>query len=166
MAEILIRQVTMGDLYRCFAIESACYGPEGATRERIKKRIERYPRGFLVAQHNRQVVGFVNSGATHKDDISDEALKDMIGHDPAGSNIVIFSLAVSPQFQSRGISKKLMHGFIDTSRSLNKNCILLLCKAELIPYYRQYGFFDRGQSKSMHGGLQWHEMKLFLTDRG
>jgi len=163
---MLVRQVTTGDLDRCFAIESACYGSEGATRERIKKRIEQYPRGFLVADHNRQVVGFVNSGSTNKDDISDEALKDMIGHDPTGNNIVIFSLAVSPKFQNRGISKKLMHGFIDTSRSLNKNCILLLCKSELIPYYRQYGFIDRGQSDSMHGGLQWHEMYLSLADDG
>jgi len=156
----------MGDLDRCFAIESACYGPEGATRQRIKKRIEQYPRGFLVAEQNRQVVGIVNSGSTNKDDISNEALKDMIGHDPTGSNIVIFSLAVSPQFQNRGISKKLMHGFIDTSRTLYKDCILLLCKSELIPYYRQYGFIDRGQSKSMHGGLLWHEMYLSLTDHG
>jgi len=164
MSEILIRQVTTGDLDRCFALESACYGPEGATRVKIKKRIELYPRGFLVAEKNRQVVGFVNSGSTHKEDISDEALKDMIGHDPTGDNIVIFSLAVSPQFQNRGISKKLMHGFIDTSRALNKDCILLLCKSELIPYYRQYGFIDRGQSKFKHGSLQWHEMYLSLTD--
>jgi ribosomal protein S18 acetylase RimI-like enzyme len=162
----MIRQVTMCDLDRCFAIESACYGPEGATREKIRKRIELYPHGFLVAEKNRQVVGFVNSGSTHKDDISDEALKDMIGHDPTGNNIVIFSLAVNPQFQSRGISKKLMLGFIDTSRALNKDCILLLCKSELIPYYRQYGFIDRGRSKSIHGGLRWHEMHLSLTDHG
>ena len=166
MSEILIRQVTISDLDRCFAIESVCYGPEGATREKIKKRIELYPRGFLVAEQNRQVVGFVNSGSTHKDDISDEALKDMIGHDPTGNNIVIFSLAVSPQFQNRGISKKLMLGFIDTSRALNKDCILLLCKSDLIPYYRQYGFIDRGRSKSMHGGIQWHEMYLSLTNHG
>ncbi len=154
----------MDDLDRCFAIESDCYGPEGATRVRIKKRIEQYPRGFLVAEQSRQVVGFVNSGSTNKDDISDEALKELIGHDPAGKNIVIFSLAVRPQFQNHGISKKLMHGFIDTSRSLNKDCILLLCKTDLIPYYRQYGFIDRGQSKSIHGGLQWYEMYLPLTD--
>jgi ribosomal protein S18 acetylase RimI-like enzyme len=154
----------MGDLDRCFAIESACYGPEGATRKRIKKRIEQYPQGFLVAEQSRQVVGFVNSGSTHKEDISDEALKDLIGHDSTGSNIVIFSLAVSPQYQNRGISKKLMHGFMDTSRSLNKDCILLLCKTDLTPYYRQYGFIDRGQSKSIHGGLRWYEMYLPLTD--
>jgi ribosomal protein S18 acetylase RimI-like enzyme len=166
VSETVIRQVTLGDLDRCFAIESVCYGPEAATRKRIKKRIVQFPRGFLVAEHDRQLVGFVNSGATHKDDISDEALKDMIGHDPTGKNIVIFSLAVSPQFQSRGISKKLMLGFIDTSRVLNKDCILLLCKSELIQYYRQYGFIDRGQSKSKHAGMQWHEMYLCLTDRG
>ena len=34
--------------------------------------------------------------ATNKDDISDEGLKQLIGHDPHGKNLVVFALAVLP----------------------------------------------------------------------
>jgi hypothetical protein len=80
----MIRQVLLDDLDQCAAIEAACYGPEGATRERIAHRIASYPEGFLIAELEGSVIGFVNSGATDKDDISDETLKDLIGHTPAG----------------------------------------------------------------------------------
>ena len=162
MPELAIRQVTPDDLDRCFAIESACYGPEGATRERIARRIDSYPQGFLVAQRDGDVVGFINSGSTDKDDISDEALKDLVGHDPAGRNIVIFSLAVLPQFQHQGIGRALMRQFIATATRLDKERILLLCRPELVAYYQHEGFLDRVESTSTHGGLRWHEMYLGL----
>jgi ribosomal protein S18 acetylase RimI-like enzyme len=163
ISNLRIRQVTGHDLERCTAIEAACYGPEGATRERIEKRIAQYPQGFLVAELRGRLVGFVNSGCTYKDDITDEEFKDLVGHDPSGRNIVIFSLAVHPDFQKRGISSDLMQRFIQRSQELGKKCILLLCKPDLIDYYRKFGFMHRGQSKSTHGGLQWHEMALPLT---
>lgn len=164
MTDIRIRQVKHEDLASCHAIEAACYGAEGATRERIQKRIVEYPQGFLVAERFGQVVGFVNSGSTHKDDISDEALKDLVGHDPDGRHMVIFSLAVQPDLRKRGISKYLLRQFIQRSQALGKERILLLCKHELISYYRKFGFIHRGESKSRHGGLQWHEMALLLAD--
>lgn len=163
MGVIKIHQVTSDDLDRCFEIESASYGPEGAPRERIARRIDLYPQGFLVAELHEQIAGFVNSGATNKDDLSDEALKDMVGHDAEGKNIVIFSLAVDPKYRDKGISKLLMKEFIRRSVKLNKQNILLLCQSELIPYYQKYNFVLRRLSQSNHGGLQWHEMVLPLS---
>ena len=160
LSPVSIRPVAGADLDACHAIETACYGPEGATRARIERRIATYPKGFLVAQAGEEIVGFINSGASHKDDISDEEFKDMVGHQEDGRNIVVFSLAVQPQFQKRGISRKLMQHFIEASKQLGKKNILLLCQPELIDYYRQYGFSSRGPSKSAHGGLQWREMRL------
>lgn len=162
MSELTIRQVTPADLDRCAEIEAACYGPEGATRERIATRIETYPQGFLVASLDGQIVGFINSGSTSKDDLSDEALKDMVGHEPEGRNIVVFSLAVHPRFQKRGFAADLMRCFIDRARQLGKAQILLMCQAGLIPYYQRFGFLYRGESQSTHGGLHWHEMALPL----
>jgi ribosomal protein S18 acetylase RimI-like enzyme len=163
ISALRIRQVVGDDLERCAAIEAACYGPEGATRDRIQKRITQYPEGFLVAELRGQLAGFVNSGSTHKDDLTDEEFKDLVGHDPSGCNIVIFSLAIHPDFQRRGISNDLMQRFIQRSQELGKESILLLCKQDLINYYRKFGFIHRGQSLSTHGGQQWHEMTLPLT---
>ena len=102
----------------------------------------------------------INSASTHKEDITDEELKDMIGHNKDGKNMVIFSLAVLPEFQGNGISRKLMDRFIDVSKGLKKEKILLLCKSDLIPYYQNYGYLYGGKSKSTHGGFEWHEMYL------
>ena len=38
--------------------------------------------------------------------------------------------------------------------------MILTCKEELIPYYEQFGFENRGLSASVHGGAAWYDMVL------
>lgn len=151
------------DLTACHTIEARCFPPsEAAWTTSLQTRIDNYPEGFLVAEYEGQIVGQVNSGSTHKDDISDEEFKQLIGHDPDGENIVIFSLSVLPEFQKQGIADKLLGGFIEQARDMGKAKVLLLCKDELIGYYSRHGFEDNGPSASDHGGAKWHEMMLPL----
>ena len=163
MNEINIRHVRPQDLDACFTVETSGFPPEeAATRETIRLRIETFPEGFLVAEQNGTVVGILNSAATNKDDISDEELKQLIGHDPAGENMVVFALAVLPGFRKQGIARQLMSRFAEEARRRNKQNILLLCKQHLVAYYERMGFEHTGLSKSTHGGAQWHEMRLRL----
>ena len=164
MTDLKIRRVKDSDLDDCYRVESACYTSDGATRKKIQKRIKLFPEGFLVAESKSEIIGLINSASTDKEDITDEELKDMVGHDKDGKNMVIFSLAVIPEFQGDGISKQLMLRFIEVSKDLKKEKILLLCKSELIPYYQNYGFIYGGKSKSKHGGFEWYEMYLPLND--
>jgi len=158
-----IRTVTIYDLDACYAVESCCFSPaEAASRENIKTRINLFPQGFFVAELNSTIVGHVNAGATSKDDITDESFKGMVGHESDGTNIVIFSLAVLPEFQKQGIARQLMVRFIAAARQLGKQKIMLICKADLIDYYQRYGFIYAGKSASTHGGYKWHEMFLPL----
>ena len=161
--DLIIRNAISTDLQGCFDVESACYTSDGATIEKIKNRIKLFPQGFLVAEFNGKIIGIINSGSTDKEDISNENFKDMVGHVKDGKNIVIFSLAVLPKFQKIGISKRLVAKFIELSKNLEKEKILLICKPELIDYYQNYGFLYRGKSKSTHGGFDWHEMYLPLS---
>ena len=165
MTDLKIRRVKDNDLNDCYRVESACYTSDGATKEKIQKRIKLFPEGFLVAESRGKIIGIINSTSTDKEDITDEELKDMVGHDKDGKNMVIFSLAVIPEFQGDGISKQLMLRFIEVSKDLKKEKILLLCRSELIPYYQNYGFLYGGKSKSKHGGFEWHEMYLVLNNR-
>ena len=87
----------------------------------------------------------------------------MVGHVKDGGNMVIFSLAVLPEFRGNGISKQLMVRFVEVSKFLKKAKILLICKSELIPYYQNYSFLYGGKSNSKHGGFEWHEMYLLLN---
>ncbi|RPJ27525.1 MAG: N-acetyltransferase [Chloroflexi bacterium] len=163
MNEIIIRHVLPKDLDECFRVETSGFPPEeAAARETIQLRIETFPEGFLVAELEGRVVGMLNSAGTDKDDISDEELKQLIGHDPHGKNMVVFALAVLPEFQKRGIARQLMSRFVEEARQHKKGNVLLMCKRHLIAYYERMGFAHAGLSRSTHGGAEWHEMRLRL----
>ena len=163
MVDINIRQVNKNDVDGCYRIESTCYTSDGATREKMLKRVMLFSEGFLIAESKGKIIGFVNSASTDKEDIADEELQDMVGHVKEGKNIVVFSLAVLPEFQGNGISKQLMARFVEVSKGLKKEKILLICKSDLITYYKNFGFLYGGKSKSQHGGFEWHEMYLLFN---
>ena len=163
MINVNIRQVNKHDVDGCYRTESACYTSDGATREKILKRIMLFPEGFLIADSEGDIIGLINSASTDKENIADEEFKDMVGHVKDGGNMVIFSLAVLPEFRGNGISKQLMVRFVEVSKFLKKAKILLICKSELIPYYQNYSFLYGGKSNSKHGGFEWHEMYLRLN---
>jgi ribosomal protein S18 acetylase RimI-like enzyme len=163
MDRIIIRNVLLKDLDECYLVETSGFPPEeAATRETIKLRIDMFPQGFFVAEAEGRVIGILNSAATDKDDISDEELKQLIGHIPHGKNMVVFALAVLPEYQKRGIANRLMSRFVEDARERKKENILLMCKQHLIAYYERMGFVHIGLSKSTHGGAEWHEMRLAL----
>ena len=163
MSNLTIRIVNKMDLDRCFEIEKASYaGDEAATKEKILKRIKVYPEGFIVLENNKEIIGFINSGATHKVALSDDEFKELIGHDPSGKHIVIMSVVVHPNYQGKGMAGKLLESFIETMKQSDKTDIYLICQTELIDMYTKYGFIYLGQSDSDHGGLSWHEMSLSL----
>ena len=159
----VIRQVTAADLDRCFAIETEAYeGDEAATREKIATRIATWPEGFIVAEVDGVVAGFINSGAAYQVEMADEAFKEMIGHDPDGPQVVIMSVVVHPDYQRLGLAKQLMGEFITRMRDLDKIRINLMCREQHIPLYAGFGFAYLKASESDHGGLAWHEMALDL----
>ncbi len=163
MSELNIRSAKVSDLERCFEIEHASYaGEEAATKDKVLKRIQTYPEGFLVLENNKEIVGFINSGATHKVELSDEEFKELIGHDPQGQHIVIMSVVIHPKYQGKSLTTLLIHHFIDAMKEMEKTEIYLICQTELINMYAKYGFVHLGESDSDHGGLSWHEMSLSL----
>lgn len=163
MNELHIRRVERGDLVACVHLEEQCYPPlEVAPRDFIEKRIEIYPDGFYVAELDGEIVGMVNSGATHKDDITDEELKYLIGHVRNGKNGVIFSLAVHPEHRGKGIARMLMDKIVEVSELKEKQKIVLLCKDNLIEFYTSLGFSYGGPSSSNFGGYTWHQMQYEL----
>ena len=165
MTNANIRIVNEQDLDRCFEIESVSYsGEEAATKDKILKRIKSYPEGFIVIENDREIMGFINSGATQKVELSDEEFKELIGHDPEGKHIVILSVVIHPDYQGRGMASKLMNSFIDKMKSLGKSDIFLICQTELIDMYASYGFVNLRVSDSDHGGMSWNEMSLSLQD--
>lgn len=158
-----IRQANAADAHRCSLIENTVFlASEAATFDQIEARIIQFPEGFLVAENEDGVVGFINTGNTHKQDISDEALKSLIGHDPTGAYVVIFSLAVLPAWQGHGIAKRLIQAMIEDAKQRRKEALLLLCKDHLVAFYERLGFENTGVSASTHGGFCWYQMHYRL----
>ena len=161
--DLVIREVMPEDVAACAAIEAACFTPsEAASYDRIARRAASYRQGFLVALREREIIGFVNSGATEEADLAREELKDGADLDPSGRNIVVFSLTIRPDLQGQGLSRPLFEAFLLRAHALNKRRVLLLCKEYLVPYYAKFGFQDAGPSTSTHGGYTWREMRLEL----
>ncbi len=164
MSELTIRQAREADLERCFVIERTAYaGDEAASKEKILKRITTYPQGFIVLENNREIIGFINCGATHHVELSDEEFKELIGHDPAGEHIVVMSVVVHPDYQCSGMAGRLMRAFITQMQRMHKQDIYLICQESLIPMYVHFGFELLGKSDSTHGGLSWYEMSQSLV---
>ena len=104
MNQVNIKRVTGNDLDGCFFVEEACFPPsEAAEKGTIGLRIAAFPQGFLVAELNGQFVGMLNSACTNKEDISDEELKKLIGHDKDGKNLVVFAWQSCLNFKSKAL---------------------------------------------------------------
>ncbi|KHL74607.1 GNAT family acetyltransferase [Pseudomonas putida] len=157
------RQPVLQDAERCYEIEIGAYeGDEAATLEKIRTRIAQYPEGFLLLEVDDKVVGFINSGCAHDVVMSDEAFKELVGHDPAAANVVIMSVVVDPASQGKGYAKLLMNTFVQRMTALEKRTIHLMCKQQHVELYRKMGYQYVKPSPSDHGGMAWHEMVMAL----
>lgn len=157
------RKARPGDTDRCYAIETTAYeGEEAATRDKIARRIRTYPDGFLVLGIEGRVVGFINSGCADSVEMSDEAFKELVGHDPDAPNVVILSVVVDPAMQGKGLARALMAAFVARMRDAGKQAIFLMCRDHHVPLYEKFGYAYLGPATSTHGGVAWHEMRLDL----
>ncbi len=151
------------DANRCFEIETSAYeGDEAATLEKISKRIDVYPEGFLILESKGEIAGFINCGCAQAVEMSDEEFKELIGHNPDAPNVIIMSVVVDPAQQGKGLSRALMVEFIERMRRMGKTTIHLMCKSKHVPLYERFGYRYLQPSASGHGGMTWHEMSLDL----
>lgn len=162
-AQISFRHAIPADAERCFEIEAGAYeGDEAATLVKISKRIAQYPQGFLVLEADGRIVGFINSGCAHTVVMSDEAFKELVGHDASAANVVIMSVVVDTAEQGKGYAKMLMSGFVERMRAMEKQTIHLMCRDRHVALYEKLGYRYVQPSDSDHGGMAWHDMMMTL----
>lgn len=158
---ITIRQVSINDLDEVTKVEATCFpNTEAATRKSFEQRIKTFPESFFIAELDGKIIGFINGCITNETVIYDELYNNSVLHIPNGDYQTIFGLDVMPGYRNQGIAAKLMNHMIKISKSSGRKGVILTCKDRLIHYYEQFGYVNKGISKSVHGGAQWYDMIL------
>ncbi|WPG99395.1 Hypothetical protein R9X50_00220900 [Acrodontium crateriforme] len=82
-----------------------------------------------------------------------------LGHQETGRTICIHSLAVLPEFQSRGLGRTLMKAYLQRMEGQGvADRAALITHEPLIPYYESLGFVNQGPSPCKFGGGGWFDM--------
>ncbi|MGE4571924.1 MAG: GNAT family N-acetyltransferase [Candidatus Izemoplasmatales bacterium] len=135
MNNILIRNAKIHDIKAIMRIEDICFDID--TREEPKvylERIKTFCDGFLIAEVNQEMIGFISSEIWKSiDEINLDLFK--VGHsisrylDLNGSILYISSFAVNPKFQGNGFGqlllKKLLDRILVEYRNVNESYLLV-----------------------------------------
>lgn len=161
--EIRFRHATMEDLEKIATLESLCFPKaEAASKESFSSRLKAYPNHFLLGETANKIICNINGLVTNEKDLKDEMYENTSYHQEKGNWQMIFGVETHPSYQKLGLASFTMKHFIKQAQEENRLGIVLTCKKELLPFYKRFGFIDEGVSSSEHGGVIWHQMRLFL----
>lgn len=156
---VSIRNVTKEDLPALVDIENSCFSKEeAATKQAFEKRIQLISDSFFVAEVTGKPVGLVNGPVIETAYITDDLFDEIKENPISGGHQSILGLAVSPEFQKRGIATKLLAHIEKEASAKQRETITLTCKEDLIPFYEGFGYYNYGVSNSEHGGITWYNM--------
>lgn len=161
-----LRQVHSDEAEAAAKIEAICFPPsEACTLPIMRERVALAGDSFLVAidRETNQMIGFINGLCTNEWNLRDELFTDTSLHDPKGSNVMICSVSVLPEYRKQGIAREMMREFLHRQQAMGKKQAVLTCVPGKVKMYEKFGFTDRGESESTWGGEQWHEMWCTLN---
>ena len=157
-------QLKRGDLEDLSAVanvEKVCFPPlEAATEESFRERLKFYGNHFLLLYKGDQLISFVDGFCTKEENLTDLMYEDASLHDEEGSWQMIFGVNTVPAYQRRGIASKMLEEFIRMAKEEGREGLVLTCKKEKIPFYSRLGFALEGLSESVHGNVEWYQMRL------
>lgn len=157
----MIRHAVFSDAERLAEIEAASYpAAEGASLQAIQKRILAYPEHFWILEKEEGIVAFVNGMCTNERDLQDRMYEDAGMHREDGSWQMIFSVVTAPEQRHRGYASEVLKQVIADAGKDGRLGVVLTCKEKLLAFYAQFGFLHEGISASVHGNVQWHQMRL------
>lgn len=161
-----IRHAVTADLDILAQIEAASYPKaEGASRESIRRRLERFPNCFWLLENDRgQILSFINGMLTRQTDLTDDMYDDPSLHDEAGPWLMIFSVVTHPDHRGKGYAGQVMERVIEDMTAQGRKGIVLTCKERLLDFYAQFGYVNEGLSASTHGDVSWYQMRLTIQN--
>ncbi len=160
-----IRNAVSSDLEAIYRLEMDSFSEAVQDSfDTIRDRFLEYPEGMFVVENNGKVVGSIITACLDELDlVSSNDLKNMKIHHADGKLLVILSLMVSRTCHGKGYGTLLIKHIIKYAMHNRKFAIVLMCRENLIPYYRKLNFKLLKKSSSVKGGKTWYEMILKLN---
>ena len=156
-----IRHAEISDLTALAAVEAACFPPaEAVCEDSLRRRLAVYPDHFWLLWDGDTLVGFVNGMVTQEANLADEMYDNAELHDENGPWQMIFGVDTRPAYRRRGCAQLLLERVIADARDQGRKGLVLTCKEHLLHYYAKFGFVSEGISQSVHGNVQWYQMRL------
>lgn len=163
MSELIIKQADIGDIEPLHEIERLCFPPEkAADRSAFEYRLNTFPQWFFKAEQNGRIVGLIDGSSSDRPYITDDLYDEGSEYNDRGENLLIYGLAVHPEYQHLGIAHKLMAAFIEAAGKAGKTHISLTCKESLITFYESLGYKNHGVSESVKGNVKSYDMEMYL----
>lgn len=158
---LMIRTANMDDLDALTAVEAECFPPsEAATRSEFAQRLAYYANHFWLMFDGEKLISFVDGFCTDEPDLTDEMFADASMHNENGDWQMIFGVNTIPAYRNHGYAGELIRAAIADAGSRGRKGLVLTCKEAKIRWYAGFGFEDEGLSRSVHGGVPWHQMRL------
>ena len=120
---MIIRQFHQNDTYAILQLANSLAFFDGPLHEEDLTITHAFPEGFIVAEENERIIGFVYG---YFRDIP-TAVLDTWGVSKVAT---IELLVVNPKYRKKGIGKLLLESLIDTFRQSGSNMIGLTCPIE------------------------------------
>ena len=156
-----IRTASLQDLDAIAAVEAVCFPPaETADKDSLRRRLTVYPDHFWLLWENDTLVGFVNGMVTQDPDLKDEMYNNADLHEETGPWQMIFGVDTIPAYRRQGCAALLLNRVISDAKAQGRKGLVLTCKEALLHYYAKFGFVNVGISQSVHGNVQWYQMRL------
>ena len=156
-----IRTASLQDLDAIAAVEAVCFPPaETADMDSLRRRLTVYPDHFWLLWENDTLVGFVNGMVTQDPDLKDEMYNNADLHEETGPWQMIFGVDTIPAYRRQGCAALLLNRVISDAKAQGRKGLVLTCKEALLHYYAKFGFVNEGISQSVHGNVQWYQMRL------
>ncbi len=128
---VIIREARHEDLFRVVEINRICL-PENYPYYFFQQLLERFPKCFIVAEINGEVIGYVMNRIE----------RGLSSFNPSPFHLVkkghVVSIAVMPEYRRRGIGKMLLERGIEAMKEYGAEEVILEVRVSNEPAMRLY----------------------------
>ena len=155
--------VSAEDIDAVAALEAVAFPREkAATREAFEYRIANFGEYFFAARHNGKIVGIIDGAPSNRKYIMDDLYKADGEFDKDGETLLIYGLAVHPDYREGGIAERLMNALLEYAARNSKKRAALTTEKELIGFYEKLGYKNHGISSSTIGNTVEFDLEQTL----